>query len=207
MYVFVRRPFEAHAGETDTPPYHVQNGILHKLKELGALELHNIHHKDILDELALPPDDDFDLSPGEYVSVLPIEPRFSELCREYEHKMIADRKVATNTQCWISRDGPESFLYNERKVFVKNRQAQYARIFDVVFDLVPQGGGITYKKIIEQCKVHGLRTTRRAIQKALSGKSADLYRYVKDIPARAPDGVPFFVAQKNGKTLVFNNRR
>lgn len=113
----------------------------------------------------------------------------------------------SSKQLWIAKDKNGDYYFDSNKVFVKNRGADYAKIFDAVFSLIPNGGKVSYQKVIEACKTRGLETSQKAIQRALTGKEANFFRYVTTIRQQPAYGTPLFVPATDGTEIEFNNKR
>ena len=81
-------------------------------------------------------------------------------------------------------------------------------MFDVVYSLKPLGGKVEYKKIIEQCKKRRLKNVgKKSVLRALTGKDANLFKYVKEIKQEPAYGISLFVAMQNGTEIEFNNKK
>lgn len=108
---------------------------------------------------------------------------------------------------WITKDRHGYYLYDGNIIRINNHGSQYFMVFDIVFSLKPKGGDIRYSDIINQGSTRNLNLDSGKIQKAISGDSADLYRYVKDIPITLPNGIPLFKASSDGNFIRFNNKK
>ena len=109
---------------------------------------------------------------------------------------------------WIVKDKKTGdYLFDGTKIHITNKEADYARIFDAVFSLIPQGGEVSYPDVISQCKSSRLTVNKSAIQRALTGEKANFFLYVPDVNQAPTHGVRLFEATRNGKKLIFNNKR
>ena len=99
------------------------------------------------------------------------------------------------------------YYFEGNLIYIKSKNAQYTIIFDVVYSLKPQGGKVEYKKIIEQCGKRKKVVDKKAILRALTGKDANLFKYVKDIRQEPAFGISLFVAMQDGKEIEFNNKK
>jgi hypothetical protein len=130
----------------------------------------------------------------------------------YRYHILADMDGVASSipshEYWITKDSKSgSYFFDGKKVLIKNKMSDYARIFDAVFSLTPQGGEVSYEAIIKQCNARHFSTNRKAIQKALTGKDANFFRYVKDVPSCVEYGTLLFFAKSNGSALDFKNKR
>ncbi len=101
MFVSPKEPFKVHAGETDAPPYGIQNGILAKLQDWGALELQEVDDE-VLADLGMRVDE------GEYFQIRPLQPKFGELLEEYR----LSEKIDSSNNISIARfDEQEHILF------------------------------------------------------------------------------------------------
>jgi hypothetical protein len=119
----------------------------------------------------------------------------------------ASNVEVSSKESWIIKDRKTGdYFYDGNKVSIRSKDSQYAKIFDAVFSLVPQGGEVSYENIIKQCDARRLKIDKKAIQKALTGKDANFFRYVKTIPLQVGYGEVVFQAKNNGTGLIFNNK-
>ena len=131
--------------------------------------------------------------------------------KEFEDKKI-DRKFnekisSVESSYWIKKD-KDKYFYDGNLLEIKNPKANYFIIFDAVYHIAKNGGDVEYEKIIECCKKRNLpKTTRKKIQKALTGRSADFFKHVKGIDRILYGGVSLFEASPNGNFLTFNNTK
>lgn len=114
------------------------------------------------------------------------------------------KKPSVSDRCWVTKSKDGTYRFEENIMHITNKDADYAKIFDVVFSLIPQGGEVAYDSIVTACQTRGLKTDKKAVQRALTGKDANFFRYV-EIAQRPKYGIPLFEATPNGKKLKFNN--
>lgn len=112
-----------------------------------------------------------------------------------------------NEECYITKNSNGDYLFEGNNVYIKNKSANYAVIFDVAYSLKPQGGKIEYKKIIEQCKKRKKKIKQKSILRALTGNDANLFKYVKGLKQEPKYGISLFVAMQDGKEIEFNNKK
>lgn len=108
---------------------------------------------------------------------------------------------------YITKNNSGDYVFEDKTIYIKSKDADYVIIFDVAYSLRPQGGKIEYKKIIEQCKKRKLTVDKKGILRALSGKDANLFKYVKDLKQEPKYGISLFVAMQDGKNIEFNNKK
>ena len=117
------------------------------------------------------------------------------------------KKVAVPS-FWVTKDNNGNYFFDGKRIYIKNKDADYAIIFDIIYSLIPLGGKIEYKKILEQCKKEKLKNVnKKSILRALTGKSANLFRYVEELKQKLPFGANLFVAMHNGKEIEFCNQK
>jgi hypothetical protein len=122
------------------------------------------------------------------------------------NKDIVSDQQKDKSKLYITKDGA-NYFYNGKLIKVKNPKAHYFIIFNAVHHLIEDGGDIEYEKIIECCKKRNLpNTTRKKIQKALTGESADFFKHIK-IDRILSGGINLFEASPNGNFLTFNNKK
>jgi hypothetical protein len=122
------------------------------------------------------------------------------------NKDIVSDQQKDKSKLYITKDGA-NYFYNGKLIKVKNPKAHYFIIFNAVHHLIEDGGDIEYEKIIECCKKRNLpNTTRKKIQKALTGESADFFKHIK-IDRILSGGINLFEADPNGNFLTFNNTK
>lgn len=108
---------------------------------------------------------------------------------------------------WITEEGGQYF-FDKTPVGIKSKSAHYARIFEAVFMLKPEGGEITYSDVSDECARRGLkRITPKKVQRALSGNTANFFKHVKNIKQSPRRGILIFEATPDGKYIKFNNRK
>jgi hypothetical protein len=107
---------------------------------------------------------------------------------------------------WVTKE-KDIYYYDGSPVYIRSKNAEYSIIFDVVYLLKPEGGEINYKDIISLCKKRKLTASVKSIQRALSGDSANFFRYVKGIKQYSPHKVPLFVSSQDKKHIQFNNKK
>ena len=113
----------------------------------------------------------------------------------------------TGGKFYITKDDAR-YYFDGNLVYFKSKNAQYAVMFDVVYSLKPLGGKVEYKKIIEQCKKRRLKNVgKKSVLRALTGKDANLFKYVKEIKQEPAYGISLFVAMQNGTEIEFNNKK
>lgn len=127
----------------------------------------------------------------------------------FEKSAFVSKKKSSDTSddCYITKNSSGDYLFEGNNVYIKSKGANYAVIFDVAYLLKPQGGKIEYKKIIEQCKKRKKKITKKSILRALTGKDASLFKYVKDLKQEPKYGISLFVAMQDGKEIEFNNKK
>jgi hypothetical protein len=124
---------------------------------------------------------------------------------KYEPENISNR---SNASYWIIKDDKGNYYYDGARVVIRDNSTEYMQIFNAIFSLLSQGGSVSYDNIAEQCRTQSrLKTDKKKIQRALTGKYASFFRYITDVPPQAPNRMPFFVAHKKGKMLKFNNQK
>jgi hypothetical protein len=107
---------------------------------------------------------------------------------------------------WLEKKNNE-YYFDGNLVYIKSKDAQYILILDAVYTLKPQGGDLSYENIIRQCKERGIKMLKKnAVQQALTGETANLFKYVSTIKRSPAHGIPLFQAKQNGKELTFNNK-
>lgn len=185
---------------------------LKELKKMGAVEFNERTEESILNQTnkaiknKIPT-----IAEGYWVK--PLEPKFSQLCKEYERKTLDNKKLFAKKEksivqsFWITKNKNGIYSYDGNNVYIKSIDADYAVIFDVIYLLVPQGGKIEYDKIIEQCKKRKKKINKKSILRALTGKDANLFRYVEGLKQEPMFNISLFVAMKNGKEIEFNNKK
>jgi hypothetical protein len=136
-----------------------------------------------------------------------------EKIKEIELKLISKKELGNSSKnktiqkLWIEKDEDGSFLFDRSPVYIKNKESDYAVIFDVVYSLSPEGGKIEYKKIIEQCRKRGKKINKKSILRVLTGKDANLFKYVKEFKQEPMYDKSLFVAMQNGNEIEFNNKK
>jgi hypothetical protein len=118
-----------------------------------------------------------------------------------------EKSPSETIECYIRKNSNGDYLFENNNVYIKNKDANYAVIFDAVYSLKEQGGKIEYKKIIELCKKRKVKITKKSILRALTGKDANLFKYVKGIKQEPKYGISLFVAMQDGKEIEFNNKK
>jgi hypothetical protein len=112
-----------------------------------------------------------------------------------------------NNSLWITKNDDGNYIFEGNPVYIKSKDAQYAIIFDVAYSIKPNGGKIEYKKIIDLCKKRGKNITPKSILKALTGKNALVFHYIKEFKQEPSFGKALFVAMQDGKEIEFNNKK
>lgn len=107
---------------------------------------------------------------------------------------------------WITKDGGQYF-FDGSPVDIRNKKADYAKIFDATFSLKPEGGEIKYTDIVTECLRRGVIVKKSSILRALSGNSANFFHYIKDIKQAPGHGVFIFRPKQDGRALEFNNQK
>lgn len=108
---------------------------------------------------------------------------------------------------WIFKDPELGYVFDGNPFYIRNKTAQYFIIFDVLYSLKPRGGKIKYQTIIDECKKRGKKINQKSILNALTGNSADLFKYIKDIKQKPTYGLSLFVAMQDGNEIEFNNKK
>lgn len=142
-------------------------------------------------------------------SINDIEVKIKGLIKKLEKKKNLRKETKKEQLFWITKNEKGEYLYDGSLVDIKSNKARYIIIFDVVYSLKPEGGDISYKEIINQCKKRGVSTDKKGIQRALTaeGSNASFFRYVKDIVQAPSRGINLFRAKQDGKYLEFNNKK
>ncbi|OGK31102.1 hypothetical protein A3F29_03890 [Candidatus Roizmanbacteria bacterium RIFCSPHIGHO2_12_FULL_33_9] len=136
-----------------------------------------------------------------------LHPKFEEVYDIYKSKNSKkEERIESPVSLWISKKD-NNYYFDGNRIYIKSEDAGYAIIFDVAYSLKPQGGKIEYKKIIEQCKKRKIKITQKSILRALTGKDANLFKYVKEIRQEPKYGISLFVAMQDGKEIEFNNKK
>jgi len=128
-----------------------------------------------------------------------------ELKKEQLEK-ISKKPERVESSFWVTKD-KDKYSYNDKLLRIKNQTTDYFIIFDVAYHLAEKGGNIKYDKIKECCKKRKLSTTRKKIQRALTGESATFFKYIEEIPRILSGGICLFEASPDGKFLTFNNKK
>jgi hypothetical protein len=116
------------------------------------------------------------------------------------------KKEEESSSFWIIKDSENNYYCNGKKVITTGKQ-KYIKILDVVYSLIPQGGQKSYSEIIKLAKIRKIQDMdKRSIQKALTAKSSYLYKNT-GISFIVGNGIPLFVADPDGKFLMFNNKK
>jgi len=122
-----------------------------------------------------------------------------------------ERNIDTDSaddKYWLVKKEDNKYYFDENLVYIKNEEARYVSILDAVYTLKPHGGNVAYEKIIQICKERGIKSLKKkTIQQALTGETANLFKYIKDIKRNSAYGVPLFQAKQNGRELAFNNKK
>jgi hypothetical protein len=105
--------------------------------------------------------------------------------------------------CWITKDRSGDYYFSGNKIHFTNPNANYVKIFAAVFSLLPQGGDTAYSKIIAKSR----GASKKAVQRSLTGEKANFFRYISSVERVPAYGTPLFEAARNGKKLIFNNKR
>lgn len=122
----------------------------------------------------------------------------------------AKTEVSTfyNNAYYIVKDpSTGGYFFEGNVVYIRNKKAQYIVIFDVVYSLVPNGGKFEYKTVIDICKKRKVKIDKKSIFRALSGKDALLFKYVKEFEQEPSFGIKLFVPMQDGKHMEFNNKK
>lgn len=129
------------------------------------------------------------------------------LDKKFNSRIEELKKVAV-LSLWVTKDSNGDYCFDGKRIYIKSKDADYAIIFDIIYFLTPLGGKMEYKKILEECKKRKLQNVnRKSILRALTGKKANLFRYVKDLKQELPFGTNLFVAMQNGKEIEFCNQK
>lgn len=136
---------------------------------------------------------------------------FFETTKEFDKHFQKDKEFKQSekneSSHWITKD-KDGYFFDNKLLIIKNPTANYFIIFDAVYHLAKNGGKVEYEKIIECCKKRNLpKTTRKKIQKALTGESADFFKHIKGVDRILSGGINLFEANPNGNFLTFNNKR
>lgn len=128
---------------------------------------------------------------------------------EEKNPLINDSQIDNipEGEVWITKDRHGYYLYDGNIIRINSPGSQYFKVFDIVFSLKPKGGDIKYSEIIHQGRIRKLTLDSGKILRAISGDSANLYHYVKDIPKSLSNGVPLFEPSSNGNFIKFNNKK
>ncbi len=117
----------------------------------------------------------------------------------------SQEKETRNPALYITKD-TSGYYFDGNPVYIKSKNAQYTVIFDATYFLNPNGGIIKYTDIIKQCKQRGKKkVSPKSILRALTGKDANLFKYIPDIKQTPAHNVDLFVPLQNGKEIEFNN--
>lgn len=120
-------------------------------------------------------------------------------------RVAVDERASDNHYWIVNQDG--KYYFNGKEILIKSPETDYFRIFEAVFSLIPTGGKITYKQITEICRARKLKgINRKRVQRALTGKHANFFRYIDEIPFIVGNR-NLFTASRNGKHLEFNNKK
>jgi hypothetical protein len=124
-----------------------------------------------------------------------------------ELKVLREIKEKNNiTKLYVTKkDG--DFFYNG--VFINmSKNTDCYKIFCSLYDLIPNGGEITYKELIEhvksilrKTKSYSFENTKRIIQKNLTEKNSGLRRYIN----YDDNSKPLLLVHR-GKGIIFNNK-
>ena len=209
-------------------PYSFEKGekaVLEKLEDLSAIKMSGCIG--VLKHLPEPKltDPNFDYAEycrllnnggisSRYLYLKVLQPKFDEICKKFKKlneeqiERVSENFKEIKSSYWIRKEEDGKYLYKNRPVIIKNQKANYFIIFDVVYHLAETGGNLKYKDIIECCKKRNLsKTTRKKIQKALTGESADFFKHVKEIDRIVSGGICLFEASPDGNFLTFNNKK
>ncbi|HAE36410.1 MAG: hypothetical protein UR85_C0002G0033 [Candidatus Nomurabacteria bacterium GW2011_GWF2_35_66] len=129
--------------------------------------------------------------------------------KKYKNNKIIKKKeqpVSLPT-LWLAKKDDGNYYYDGNRFYIKNKKTKYTIILDVIYSLKPEGGKVEYKKIIELCKKRGKNINKKSILRALTGKDATLFRYIKEIKQKLPYDMDLFVAMQDGKEIEFNNKK
>lgn len=109
----------------------------------------------------------------------------------------------------ITKKGDDFYYKGDLRTLSKNND--WYKVFCALYDLVPDGGEITYEKLseqikskIEKTKNYDTKTMRKFIQTNLTDKSNG-FRHYASIPHIEENGKPLLYVNR-GKGINFNNR-
>ncbi len=193
--------------DTNYPSVQNQISILAHLLVQGAIKIHrgdySVAHAAeavVLEDLLPRHSNEHGAKGIRFEAVLP---KFDEMLEEYSRYAAHTASVAPNTRLWITKDENGDCWFDGNKVYFKNIEADYVRIFIAVLSIIPNGGEVTYAVIKKQCK----GADKRAVQRALTGEYANFFKYVPSVKRMLAYRIPLFEALHNGKGIRFNNKR
>jgi hypothetical protein len=106
------------------------------------------------------------------------------------------------------------FYYNGNPVLIRNKDTLYFNVFDVLFELIPNGGEKSYaeietalsKRSVKGKKIPHLTGPKRdaRIRTNLTSEHNGFFRYAKNIENTSTMGHPLIDTEK-GKGITFNN--
>jgi ribosome-associated translation inhibitor RaiA len=107
-----------------------------------------------------------------------------------------------------------TYYYYGNPIEIRNKDTDYFNVFDVVFELMPNGGQKSYadietalrKRSVRGKKIHALTNTKRdrRIRMNLTSTGNGFFRYAKNIENTSTLGHPLIDTQM-GKGIIFNN--
>lgn len=115
-----------------------------------------------------------------------------------------DKKIDNNF--YITKE-EDDYYFEGNLLYFKNKTTIYSTVFDVIYNLKPKGGLVSYIDIITQCKKRKIKVDKKSIQRALTGKDATLFRFIKNLKQKPRYNKSLFVAMQNGKEIEFNNKK
>ena len=186
--------------EIETKPRNGYPGVLDQMRVIEFLRLQHAIHITSSDRTGTGYIGDF-LGGGKGITFEKISPTFETLCKKYpveKEKRLQD----ISSEYWIVRDKEGNFWFDGNRVYFKNPNGGYAKIFNAVFSLKPYGGDVSYSRI----KKIWDKADRDAVLRALSGEKANLYLYVPAIKYMLDFQTPLFDAIP-GKGIRFNNKK
>ncbi|MGD0328495.1 MAG: hypothetical protein ABSB00_02145 [Minisyncoccia bacterium] len=110
----------------------------------------------------------------------------------------------------------KTYYYNGASISIGNRNTLYFNVFDVVFELMPDGGEKTYAEIetaLRKRRIKGRKIAPKngsdrdaRIRTNLTSEQNGFFRYAKNIENSSSENRPLIEAKK-GEGIIFNNTR